>query len=143
MCIIDDLRLKVAPNQCDVKEFVRSPSEQTAFPEGEPIRSTEELRVLAGAYYLTTVTSCCLRKLDPMAFTPYTIRCMGELAEMRQCYGDLQLSYIVRLQHILDMTFGHRPFETGGGSFMFVRTVQKEIRKYERELPEELRNDSK
>ncbi|KAF4455689.1 hypothetical protein FALBO_15570 [Fusarium albosuccineum] len=68
----------------------------------EPDWGPDEMRALAGAYYLSSSSSVVLQKSRHMSYTAYISRCCEHLGLLNQYPTDKYLAYIIELQKLIE-----------------------------------------
>ncbi|KAM5364464.1 hypothetical protein ACJZ2D_011524 [Fusarium nematophilum] len=68
----------------------------------EPDWGPDEMRALAGAYYLSSSSSVVLQKSRHFSYVPYISRCCEHLGHLNQYPTDKYLAYIIHLQTLIE-----------------------------------------
>ncbi|KAH8652962.1 hypothetical protein BGZ61DRAFT_435428, partial [Ilyonectria robusta] len=65
-------------------------------------RTMEERRGVLGLYFLSSVVSCNLDRIDTLRWTPHMSECVDQLADIKECESDLILAALVKLQLMVE-----------------------------------------
>ncbi|KAJ9139136.1 MFS multidrug transporter [Pleurostoma richardsiae] len=67
-----------------------------------PTRTMEERRAVLGCWFISSVLSCFLGRIDTLRWTSHMSECMQELSQTRESEGDLVLVALIRVQRLVD-----------------------------------------
>ncbi|KAI1464424.1 uncharacterized protein F4812DRAFT_211542 [Daldinia caldariorum] len=69
-------------------------------PDPPKGRANDERRAVCGVWYMTSVVSLLLQRMEPPKFTPYIDQCLRELETDQEYETDSLLVHLVRIQHL-------------------------------------------
>ncbi|KAI1804260.1 hypothetical protein F4811DRAFT_298050 [Daldinia bambusicola] len=69
-------------------------------PDPPKSRVNDERRAVCGVWYMTSVVSLLLQRMEPPKFTPYIDQCLRELETDQEYETDSLLVHLVRIQHL-------------------------------------------
>lgn len=102
IAMVIDLGFDRPQNQC--QDFRKATHRAIHGGSSERVHTAEELRLLLGAFYLTSTLSSSFKKIDAMPWTPYMEQALQTLESAVGQDSDLLLVQLVRLQHLIEET---------------------------------------
>ncbi|MCJ1312744.1 hypothetical protein MMC25_006420 [Agyrium rufum] len=120
-----------------------------AKPQKAEIRSLEDRRALLGTYYLASLSSPAVRKIEALPFSKYMDECCNVISEAQEYQSDVFLLRLVKLQTIVDRMTSSLPYEdvesgqrASATTEMVIKALQNELEIFKSSLPPQLQQDS-
>ncbi|KAI5458755.1 hypothetical protein BGZ63DRAFT_51961 [Mariannaea sp. PMI_226] len=112
-------------------------------------RTMEERRAVLGLYFLSSVVSCNLDRIDTLRWTPHMAECVNQLQQSEECESDLLLAALVKIQKLVDKIRQFRLHEREAGravslrppALFYAKALQTELDDAKRQLRPDLQSN--
>ncbi|KAE9372631.1 hypothetical protein N431DRAFT_545212 [Stipitochalara longipes BDJ] len=135
---------KKAPNRSVFYEALRDSCSMGLLAWTKTSRTLEEERAFLGYYFLSSVISLYLRRMEPpQKFTPYVEDCVKSLESFGDHPNDKLAVVLVRLQAILERvhqtSWQKKPdlSEINSGTLFIITSIEKELEQFRKNLQSE------
>ncbi|KAI9729358.1 MAG: hypothetical protein M1834_006881 [Cirrosporium novae-zelandiae] len=146
IALLVDLRLNKPPGGIErYKMMIETMRAAYGDATASEPHTLEERRALLGCFYLTSMVSATIRKLDALRFTSYMDEGCRTLLEAGEYPSDTYLTHLVNLQKTVER-ISESPLHSEADSSsnrkppvgMYVKGVQEEMTRFKDSLPPEL-----